>query len=102
MGMQALVDRNLTRVFTKTDSTEMVRLIHGHPEEDHLYIPQILTCKQLCACIWSSPIICTSHVSNGFAHAMAHLGLAYMQPCFCWYDVLPTSVQEVVDYDMNN
>ena len=101
VGMQALLHHNLARVIIETDSSQAINLIHGHPEDDHPCLSEIERCKSSHSTLWSSPLMYIPRVCNKSAHSMARLGLNCVHPPFVWFDVIHTSVEEVVALDNN-
>lgn len=100
VGMQMLSERGLSRVMIETDLSQLLHLFHGHVNDDHPYYPDLLTCKNLHTKLWSSPVIYTSRVCNIPADHMARLGDLHTQPWFCWFDVAPNMVRQVVENDV--
>ena len=99
VGLQALLDRNLTRVIIESDSSHAINLIHGHPDDDHPCLPEILSCKSSQCTLWSSPLMYISRVCNKSTHCMAWLGLLHVQPSLVWFDVIPAFLHGIVKLD---
>lgn len=99
VGLTAVVERNLLRVLIETDSTQVVHLFPRQPNDDNPLKDDILGCQALLAKLWNSPMLYTSCVCNRAAHAIAPLGVNYVQPCCVWFVDLPTSVTQFVKFD---
>lgn len=93
--------KRISRILIETDSSQVVNLIHGHPEESHPYLSFILECKRLHTKLWNSPILYAPRNCNGCAHRLAYMGRSKIPSTnVVWFDVVPDRLIEAVNNDM--
>ena len=53
IGLQALLDKNCSRILVETDSSQTVNLLHSIPDELHPWQDVIWDCKKIKQNIWN-------------------------------------------------
>lgn len=75
-GLQALVEKQCSRIIIETDSSQTANLMNGHPDFDHTCLDLILVCKDLNAKICNANVNYVPRVYNACADCRAKLGYA--------------------------
>ena len=73
-GLQGLLNHQCLRVIVESDSSEVVQLVNGFSDDEHLLLQLILDCKRIHSMLLNCPITYVPRTYNFNADCLAKFG----------------------------
>lgn len=98
--IQALLDKDCYWVIIETYSSQIINIMHDHPQEDYQFLLIILKCKSLLTNFWQSTATYVLRIFNKCADVLAKLRHNVKHEEMVWIDVISPLVVQVLAKDI--